>query len=677
MRRGRPERKERDHSGAGAVSIEDSKSKESFDPFDPKSFSSTNHKQPVLDFDPAKIFSLNENTAFTSKSDVSDIDTKKAASRNSMPSTIPAQSSAPLSSTSSSELSQINNTKSDHYQRSMNPSPSTPDSFKSPALDTHAAQQLTGDNRLLQAALSGGQAYVPARSPSPSGWTMTSPLKNGDSSARDNKAPLTSSDNILTATKSPVISLKSTHSEKSEFDSKPFGFSPSKSRYESSPKPETASIDTSVTHPRTFSDHKMAAPRTATPTTVMKKLPDTPSRDSSLNSNNRESRFASSKSSFSDLVPEFSAGKEDTVETFNRKFPDLSSLDKQLSGSLETKTKSDGSAAFRALDQASKQDAQSPGINSSSVRPSALGRYQPTADQIDRVTKRSSISSPDTGNKGKYIQSKVMEQLQRFESANNERHTDLQSRGSSMKVNSPGTQITDITVGSGQASPSIKADSQITSKWRRSISQDGTGASTKLSSNDKPSNELAQMTKSIQNYRQMLQSPSPSPKDDEANFDFSTTRSVRDVSAMPEKSRNIISASPNTGRLDESISNGSNETTKDVAQTAKVIKEDESPKSSSPSPKPVPATQSGAYRPTPPPKPSRFRMSNSMAPVLSPSNATTVQQNVLKSAGNTNLSQSRPGQWMNREPSISDFESKFPSPEQLQQGLPKADSKSA
>jgi hypothetical protein len=270
-----------------------------------------------------------------------------------------------------------------------------------------------------------------------------------------------------------------------------------------------------------------------------------------------------------------------------------------------------------------------------------------------------------------------MEQLQRFESANNDRHTDLQSRGSSIKVSSPGTQTTDITVGSGQASPSIKADSQITSKWRRSISQEGTGASTKLSSNDKPSNELAQMTKSIQSYRQMLQSPSPSPKDDEANFDFSTTRSVRDVSAMPEKSRNIISASPNTGRLDESISSGSDETTKDGTQTAKMIKKDESPKSSSPSPKPVPATQSGAYRPTPPPKPSRFRMSNSMAPVLLPSNATTVPQNVLKSAANANLSQSRPGQWMNREPSISDFESKFPSPEQLQQGLPKADSKSA
>lgn len=675
MRRGRPERKERDHSGAGTGSTEDSKYKESFDPFDPKSFSSTNHKQPVLDFDPAKIFSLNENTAFTSKADVSDIDTKKTASRNSILSTIPAQSSAPQSSTSSSELSQINSTKSDHYQRSMSPSPSTPDSFKSPTLDTHA-QQLTGDNRLLQAALSGGQAYAPARSPSPLGWSMATPVKNGDSSARDKKASLTSSDNILKATKSPVT-LKSAHSEKSELDSKPFGFSPSKSRYESFPKPEKASIDTSVTHPRTFSDHKTAAPRAATPTTVMTKLPDAPSRDSSLNSNNRESRFASSKSSFSDLVPEFSAGKEDTVETFNRKFPDLLSLDKQLSGSLETKTKYDGSAAFRALDQASKQDAQSPGVNSTSVRPSALGRYQPTADQIDRDTKRSSISSPDTGNKGNYIQSKVMEQLQRFESANNDRHTDLQSRGSSIKVSSPSTQITDITVGSGQASPSVKADSQRTSKWRRSISQEGTGASPKLSSNDKPSNELAQMTKSIQNYRQMLQSPSPSPKDDEANFDFSTTRPVRDVSAMSEKSRNIISASPNTGRLDESISSGSNETTKDGTQTAEVTEKDESPKSSSSSPKAVPATQSGAYRPTPPPKPSRFRMSSSMAPVLLPSNATTGPQNVRKSAANANLGQSRPGQWMNREPSISDFESKFPSPEQLQQGLPKADSKSA
>jgi hypothetical protein len=673
MRRGRPERKEKDSSGTGMS--EDNKAKESFDPFDPNSFSSASQKQPVLDFDPAKIFSLNENTAFTSKTESADIDTKKNSARNSMIHSIPSQSGTSQVSTPASELSPINNAKSGSYQRSISPRPSTPDSFKSPDLDAHV-KQLTGDNRLLQAALSGGQPYSPARSPSPLVNHTASPVNTGSDVSRDGVVSSTTSDDILKSAKFPSTPLKPTRQAQSDTDTKTFGYLPNKPRYDSLPKSERSSVDTSMGHSRNYSDPKAIVARTEPPVSNVKNLPATSSSSASASSNNRDSRFAGSKSFFSDLIPDFTTGKEDSVESFNRKFPDLLSLDQQLSGSFESSKnkKSDGSAAFRALEEASKHEHKPIANNTPANRPSVLDRYQPRAETVERDAKRSSVSSLDDNDKGNYIQSKVMQQLHRFELASNDRRTDLQSRRNSTKMSPPSVQTSEGNAAARtQSSSSTRSESPLVATWRRSSSQEGASGSPKLASNDNPSNDLVQMTKSIQNYRQMLQSPSPSPKDDEVKFNFTQTLPAQSGSPVPEKSSSKTSASFQKNVQDESISN-SNKTSKENAPTPQNVNVDQAPKADSPSPKTVPATQSGAYRPTPPPKPARFRMSSAMAPVLTPSSAAKGSQTRSKPINNSTLGQQRPAQWMNREPSISEFESKFPSPEQLQQGLPKEDS---
>jgi hypothetical protein len=671
MRRGRPERKEKDTPES--KSTNESKSNNTFDPFDPKSFSSaTNHKQSAPDFDPAKIFSLNENTSFTSKADSSDSDSRKSSSMSSMLNTIPTQSSAPQPSTPGVEPPQESSNKVGRYQRAV--SPSTPDSFKSPKLDTQT-QQSIDDNEFLKSSRNGEQLHTPRQSSL--GNRTVSPVRSGSDSIRDTKSAPGTPISTATTAKSPLSFHTLAGREELELASKQYGTPTSKPRHGNLQKAEQMSDSLVPGHSRNNSDSKFSAAQVIKYASTSKRIPDSSSRNTSQSSNYQDSRLNNSKSSFSDLVPEYASHKEDTVESFNRKFPDLSSLDEQLSGSYESHKKPDGSAVFRALDQAYQNESKVPTNSTPPARQSVLDRYQPQGEHADQVSKRSSISPQDTNNKGNNIQSKVMEQLQRFEHANNERHNDSQSRRNSTKLPSPTVQKVDRKETGNLAAFSPNTEAPIVSKWRRSISQEGVESSPQPAQSAKRS-EIAQMNRSIQSFRQMLQSPSPSPTDDGVPFNFEQTQSEQtqsekgSLSIVSQKSPSSKSASPRIGIPDSGVSQ------KDTPQVENIIKTTsarQSPTPDSPSPPaeavPMPSSQIGPYRPAPPPKPARFRMSAAMAPVLTPSSsakAYKVSTNPLQSA---NQVSQRPTQRMTREPSISDFESKFPSPEQLQQGLPK------
>ncbi|KAH8556313.1 hypothetical protein BGW37DRAFT_472004 [Umbelopsis sp. PMI_123] len=667
MRRGRPERKERDTTGT--KSTDDSKENDGFDPFDPKSFSShANSKQPALDFDPAKLFSLNESTSFTSKTDVSDADSRKSPLKTSVLNTIPTQSSAPQASTSGVEQSQVNSTKSGQYQRVLNSS--TPDSFKSPRLDTQV-RQLSGENQLLNSSLSGEQVNTTRQSSL--GNRTVSPVKPGNDSIRDTKSAPGTPNTNFTAGISPVTSHNATSREEQELESRLHGRPTSKQINESDQKTEKISPKSVSGHLRNLSDPKMTAAHISKSASTTQKSPNSSSRGLSYGSNNQDGRLTSSKSSFSDLVPTFASNKEDTVESFNRKFPDLLSLDKQLSGSFESSKKADGSAVFRALDQAHQQQSKVSTNSTPPVRQPVLDRYQPQVDHADQLSKRPSVSSQEASNKGNYIQSKVMEQLQRFELANNERRNNSQSRRNSTKVSPPGQQKVDREEGGSHAASSPKTEAPIVSRWRRSVSQEG-GESSPQPAVSGNQSEIAQMNRSIQSFRQMLQSPSPSPTDDGAKFNFEKLQSEKDdPTLVSQKSPRLNTPSPKSNPSDSNM--GEQEARKKEEDFTVSSGVRQNPKPESPSPPaealPVPQAQSGPYRPTPPPKPARFRMSAAMAPVLTPSSTTKASKMApnLSESGSQGLR--RPAQRVNREPSISDFESKFPSPEQLKQGLPK------
>jgi hypothetical protein len=208
-------------------------------------------------------------------------------------------------------------------------------------------------------------------------------------------------------------------------------------------------------------------------------------------------------------------------------------------------------------------------------------------------------------------------------------------------------------------------------EWHSPSHQRESSSSSQATSAKEPSSELAEMKKSLQSYRQMLQSPSPSPKDDTETFDFANVKADTKRISSPTKVSSKSPESSSTTLIDATPSRSSTKSPQDIASQASDKKENASfTKSSSPSPKSVPATHSGPYRPTPPPKPARFRMSSTMVPVLTPSNASSkseVPTNPRNLVGN---SQHVPRTKLTREPSITEFESKFPSPEQLQEGLP-------
>lgn len=667
MRRGRPERKEKDTPEW--KSTDESKSNDSFDPFDPKSFSSsTNHKQSAPDFDPAKIFSLNEKTSFTSKADSSDVDSRKSSSRSSMLNTIPTQSSAPQPSTPGVELSHESSSKVGRYQRAV--SPSTPDSFSSPKLDTQT-QQLIDDNEMLKSSRSGGQLHAPRQSSL--GNRAVSPVGSGSDNVRDTRSAPGTPITTATAAKSPLASHMPAGREDVNSVSKPYGPPTSQPRHDNLQKAEQMSDGLVSGHLRNSTDSKFSAAQDVRYGSASKKIPESTSKITGQTSNYQNSRSNNSKSSFSDLVPGYaSSHKEDTVESFNRKFPDLSSLDEQLSGSYESSKKSDGSAAFRILDQAYQKESKGPTNSAPPARQSVLDRYQPQGEQADQISKRSSMNSQEASNKGNYIQSKVMEQLQRFEHANNERRSDSQSRRNSTKLPSPSVQKVEREESGSQAAVSPNTEAPIVSKWRRSISQEGVESSPQPAQSAKRS-EIAQMNRSIQSFRQMLQSPSPSPTDDGVPFNFEQTQSEKDDSdIVSQKSPSLKTASP---KFDISDSGSSK---KEIPQDQNVVKTTsarQNPTLDSPSPPveavPIPQTQSGPYRPAPPPKPARFRMSAAMAPVMTPSSAAKASKVSAHPVTSATQGLQRPTQKMAREPSISDFESKFPSPEQLQQGLPK------
>ncbi|KAI9286946.1 kinase-like domain-containing protein [Umbelopsis sp. AD052] len=253
MRRGRPERKEKDTPER--MSTDDSKSSENFDPFDPKSFSSsTNHKQSAPDFDPAKIFSLNENTSFTSKADSSDTDSRKSPSVSRVLNTIPTQSSAPQPSTPGLNPSQENSSKTGRYQRAA--SPSTPDSFKSPKSETQT-QQLIDDNELLKSSRSGGQLHTPRQSSL--GNRAVSPVRSGSDNTRDTKSAPGTPISTAAAAKSPLSSHTLASREELESTSKQYGPSTSKPRYGNLQKAEQMSDGLGLGHSRNNSDSRSSA----------------------------------------------------------------------------------------------------------------------------------------------------------------------------------------------------------------------------------------------------------------------------------------------------------------------------------------------------------------------------------------------------------------------------------
>lgn len=667
MRRGRPEKKEKDT--LGWKSTDESKSNDSFDPFDPKSFSSsTNHKQSAPDFDPAKIFSLNEKTSFTSKTDSSDVDSRKSSSRNSLQNTMPTQSSAPQPSNSGLQLSHENKSKGDRYQRAV--SPSTPDSFSSPKLETQS-QHLIDDNEMLKSSRSGGQLHTPRQSSL--GNRAVSPVGSGSDNVRDTRSAPGTPITTATTAKSPLSSHMPAGREDVDLVSKPYWPPTSQPRNDNLQKAEQMSDGLKTGHLRTSTDSKFSAAQISKYGSASKRIPESTSENTGQISNYQNTRLNNSTPSFSDLVPEYASfHKEDTVESFNRKFPDLSSLDEQLSGSYESSKKSDGSAAFRALDQAYQKESKGPTKNAPPARQSVLDRYQSQGEQAELISKRSSMNSQEASNKGNSIQSKVMEQLQRFEYANNERRSDNQSRRNSTKLPSPSVQKVEREGSGSQAAVSPKTEAPIVSKWRHSISQEGVQSSPQPAQSAKRS-EIAQMNRSIQSFRQMLQSPSPSPTDDGVPFNFGQTQSEEDDSSIvSQKSPSSKNVSP---KFDISDSGSNKEEGPQDENISKTTSARQSYTLDSPSPPvaavPIPATQSGPYRPAPPPKPARFRMSAAMAPVMTPSSAAKASKVLVTPLKSATQGLQRPAQKMSREPSISDFESKFPSPEQLQKELPK------
>ncbi|KAJ2964292.1 hypothetical protein NQZ79_g878 [Umbelopsis isabellina] len=628
MRRGRPDRKEKENHDH--ASKEDKVSNDKFDPFDPNLSSPSQRKQPVLDFDPATVFSLNEKTAFTSKSTSSDTEIQNSQSiseKLAAPSAQAQPSRYPSSSVGG--RSQSGSIKPNQFQHAAGSS--TPDSFKSPSLNPRI-QHLTGDSKFLPATPSGGQSISPARTPSPVAYSPNANITG----------------ERLQQAVTPSDILKNSKLESSSAASSPVR------KFEA----PTISPDVKANQ---FADlnPKIAAQAA-------------PPRSMSMQAGGQVATASNaSRASFDKIRPNLSSTKGDSVDDFNLKFPDLSSLEQHFSGASNSSRKNDGSAAFAALDKFDNKADKQHAPMAKSNRHSVFDRYSSPTEETKASPnrRRSSMNSTDMNSKGNQIQSKVKEQLQRFEMANNERKSAEQhSQRLSTKItpSAPKSESNDVK------SQENKLVQPRGTEWQSPIQRERSPSSSHTSSAKEPSSELAEMKKSLQSYRQMLQSPSPSPspKDDTATFDFANARTSPERFSSSAKSPTKSPVSSAATLVDATPSRSSTKSPQEIASLANRKKEDTAPsKSASPSPKSVPATQTGPYRPTPPPKPARFRMSSTMVPVLTPSSTSNKSEAISSPRNLVNNSQHLLRTKLSREPSISEFESKFPSPEQLQEGL--------
>ncbi|CAM0142624.1 Ark- serine/threonine protein kinase [Umbelopsis sp. WA50703] len=659
MRRGRPERKDKENQDP--ISKDEKMSNDKFDPFDPNASSPSQRKQTILDFDPATVFSLNEKTSFTSKSASSDSETKYNQSRSDKLATTSAQSHPSRFSPSPvGGQSPSGSFKANQFQHAAGSS--TPDSFKSPSLNPRI-QQLTGESKLLPATPSGGQSISPARTPSPA--------------AQDANANVTGERETQSVTPSDI--LKNSKFESSTTSSLPVWKLDVSQRVASqqpynvgtsSTKNESDKSGTARGVSNQFTETKGPDAKAYQFASNTKNITQAPPRSTSMQASHQSVNATHApKASFDKISPNFISAKGDSVEDFNLKFPDLSSLDQHFSGASGSSRKNDYSAAFTALDKFDSKTDDQHGSKSKSSRHSVFDRFSsPTDETKPSPNRRSSMNSADMNSKGNQIQSKVKEQLHRFEMANNERKAaELRSQRALAKTSTstPKSETGDVKPQENKFTLSTATE------WHSPSHQRESSSSSQATSAKEPSSELAEMKKSLQTYRQMLQSPSPSPKDDTETFDFANVKADTKRISSPTKVSSKSPESSSTTLIDATPSRSSTKSPQDIASQASDKKENASfTKSSSPSPKSVPATHSGPYRPTPPPKPARFRMSSTMVPVLTPSNASSkseVPTNPRNLVGN---SQHVPRTKLTREPSITEFESKFPSPEQLQEGLP-------
>ncbi|KAG2182446.1 hypothetical protein INT43_007376 [Umbelopsis isabellina] len=628
MRRGRPDRKDKENHDP--ITKEDKVSKDKFDPFDPNISSPSQRKQPVLDFDPATVFSLNEKTAFTSKSASTDSETQNSQSRSEKLATSSAQTQPPrFTSSPVGGQSQSSSVKPNQFQHAAGSS--TPDSFKSPSLNPRI-QHLTGDSKFLPATPSGGQSMSPARTPSPAAYSP-----NANVTGERLQQAVTPSDLL----------------KNSKLETSSAGSSPVR-KFEA---------------PKKLPDIKPDQFADLNPKITQAALP----RSTSMQAGGQATTASNaSRASFDKIKPSFSSSKGDSVEDFNLKFPDLSSLDQHFSGASNSSRKNDGSAAFAAIDKFDNKADEQPVIVSKSNRHSVFDRFSSLTEETKASpNRRSSMNSTDMNSKGNQIQSKVKEQLQRFEMANNERKAAeqrIQRSSTKATPSAPKSESNDVKLQESKVAQPRGTEWQITGHQR-----ERSPSSSQASSAKEPSSELAEMKKSLQSYRQMLQSPSPSPspKDDTATFDFVNTKTSPERFSSSAKSPTKSPVSSAATLVDASPSRSSTKSPQDIASLINRQKEDTTPsKSASPSPKSVPATQTGPYRPTPPPKPARFRMSSTMVTVLTPSSIANKSEAMSSPRNLVNNSQHASRTKLTREPSITDFESKFPSPEQLQEGLP-------